>query len=347
MKVLHLLTSNKYGGAENVACQIIRIFDGDPDYEMAYCSPEGEIRKKLQQHDVDFIPLAKFSISEIMKAVKQFSPNVIHAHDMRASLYATIAAPHVRLVSHIHNNSFDSRKVTVKALLYRIAACHANHIFWVSRSAYVGYYYHNKYERKSSVLYNVIDVEQIKRMVAEDQKDYDADIVFLGRLTYPKDPLRLISVLKDVIFALPDVKAIIVGTGEMDDEVRAAILKNNLENNITYAGFMSNPYKLLSQSKVMIMTSRWEGLPMCALEALSLGVPIVSTPTDGLKELIDNGDNGFLAYENKELVNRICELLVNREQRTCMSLNAQKKMQEMMNLGKYKDELAHVYTNMG
>ena len=84
---------------------------------------------------------------------------------------------------------------------------------------------------------------------------------------------------------------------------------------------------------------------MCALEALSLGIPIVSTPTDGLKELINDGDNGYLACENKDLVNRICELLENREKRIYMSLNAQKKMQEMMNLSKYKEELLHVYTN--
>lgn len=44
---------------------------------------------------------------------------------------------------------------------------------------------------------------------------------------------------------------------------------------------------------MMIMTSLWEGTPMCALEALAMGIPIVSTPVDGLCDLIENGKNGF------------------------------------------------------
>ena len=47
MRVLHVLASNKYSGAENVACQIIKMFDGE--VEMAYCSPDGEIAKSLHE----------------------------------------------------------------------------------------------------------------------------------------------------------------------------------------------------------------------------------------------------------------------------------------------------------
>ena len=49
---------------------------------------------------------------------------------------------------------------------------------------------------------------------------------------------------------------------------------------------MSNPLRLLECSKVMIMTSKYEGLPMTVLEAMALGVPLVSTPVDGLKDII-------------------------------------------------------------
>ncbi|MFR2721860.1 MAG: glycosyltransferase [Thomasclavelia ramosa] len=53
----------------------------------------------------------------------------------------------------------------------------------------------------------------------------------------------------------------------------------------------------MAKSKLMIMTSRTEGTPMSALESLTLGKPIVSTPTDGLNELITNNINGFLSND--------------------------------------------------
>ena len=51
MKVLHLLASNKYSGAENVVCQIINMFNGE--VEMAYCSPIGEIENSLKDKEIN------------------------------------------------------------------------------------------------------------------------------------------------------------------------------------------------------------------------------------------------------------------------------------------------------
>ena len=53
MKVLHLLASNKYSGAENVVCQIISMFKDE--VEMVYCSPNGEIENTLRDKKIKFI----------------------------------------------------------------------------------------------------------------------------------------------------------------------------------------------------------------------------------------------------------------------------------------------------
>ena len=69
MKVLHLLPTNRFSGAENVACQIIGLFSGNPDYEMAYCSPKGPIREEVEGRDIRFIGLESFSRKQIKKAI--------------------------------------------------------------------------------------------------------------------------------------------------------------------------------------------------------------------------------------------------------------------------------------
>ena len=55
MKILHILSSNKYSGAENVACQIIALFREEDD--VAYCSPDGQIADALKERNIKFIPL--------------------------------------------------------------------------------------------------------------------------------------------------------------------------------------------------------------------------------------------------------------------------------------------------
>ncbi|MDO4568696.1 MAG: glycosyltransferase family 4 protein [Clostridia bacterium] len=79
--------------------------------------------------------------------------------------------------------------------------------------------------------------------------------------------------------------------------------------------------KLLHDAQVMIMTSDHEGTPMVALEAMALGVPIVSTPTDGLKDLIDDGRTGFLADDDSVLAGRLIELSEDEQLRKACPLH--------------------------
>ncbi len=344
-KVLHLLSSNRYSGAENVVCQIAHMFRESEQYEVIYSSPDGPIRETLQERDVTYIPMKSISICEFVRVISECKPDIIHAHDMKASFLASIVCGKIPLISHIHNNSFDSRKITIKALLYIFAAYKARHIYWVSESAQRGYVFHRWYRNKSSVLYNIIDPQTLSLKAQEAECKDVYDVVFLGRMTYPKNPQRLVEVLGMVAAEYPQFKAAIIGTGEYEDEIKNLIAEKNLQPNVDYRGFMSNPYGILQQSKLMIMTSRWEGMPMCALEAFALGVPIVSTPTDGLRELVTTGVNGYLSEEDNELVKRVIEIISDEKLRAELSRNALIKAAVILDVDRYRNELLKQYEN--
>lgn len=343
MKVLHLLQSDRFSGAENVVCQIIGVFKDNPDIEMAYCSRDGQIRDALDERRIKFYPITNLKISEVKRVIREYQPDIIHAHDMRASFTAALCCGKIPLVSHIHNNSFGSRGLSVKSIAYVIAALKAKHIFWVSRSAYEGYLFKNLFKRKSSVLQNIIDIDNLYQKMNSDVDTYDYDIIYVGRLTYPKNPQRLIGVLKKVVEKLPDVKIGIIGTGDLESDVINLCNEFGMQNNVDFLGFQNNPYKMLFNSKVMIMTSRWEGTPMCALEAQSLGVPIVSTPTDGLVDMITDGENGFLSENDDVLAERLCRVVSDNELRLKISDSAKSKMQVMMDKKSYAESIAKVY----
>lgn len=345
MRVLHLLSSNRYSGAENVVCQIVHMFRNDKEYEMLYCSPDGPIREALKERDVAFVPLKATSLFEFRMVIRKTKPDIVHAHDMKASFLAALTCGKIPLISHIHNNSFESRKLTFKTFLYTFAACRARHIFWVSKAAYNGYALQNVFKNKSSILCNLIDPQQLIEKASSAECNDAYDIVFIGRMSYPKNPQRLIKVLSMVAEKLPSMKAAIIGSGEMDEEVKALIVEKNLQDNIDFKGFMSNPYGILKNSKVMIMTSRWEGMPMCALEATALGVPIVATPTDGLNELIINGKNGFLSNDDEKLVENICLIVSEQDRLKELCLNQLERSSEVNNAIDYEMKVEEVYKN--
>lgn len=343
MRVLHVLASNKYSGAENVVCQIISMFQNDADVEMVYCSPDGQIREALKERNITFIPLKEFNKKELKRVIKEQKPDVVHAHDMRAGFVTARACGNIPLISHIHNNAFDSRGVSLKSIAYMFAAKKAKHIFWVSQSSFDGYAFHRFFKKKSSVLYNVIDIDALYEKMKLDGNNYDYDVIYVGRLTPPKNPHRLMSVFKLLKEKKEDVKIAVVGTGELEDEIKTLAETYGLNDNVRFLGFQSNPLKMLHDSKVMIMTSRWEGTPMCALEAMALGVPIVSTPVDGLKDLVINGENGFLSDDDEKLADNVYSLISNCELHTKMRQRQKQKFNSLDDISKYKKKLKKVY----
>ncbi len=345
MKVLHLLQSNKFSGAENVVCQIIGMFKNEPDVEMVYCSTDGPIRDALKERNIKFIPLENFSVKEIKKVIKNEKPDIVHAHDMRASFAAARACGNVPLISHVHNNNFDSRGLSAKSIAYMFAAIKAKHIFWVSQSSFDGYAFHKLFGKKSTVLYNIIDIDALYRKMEMDANTYNYDAIYVGRLTYQKNPQRLMQVFAKVVKALPDAKIAVVGIGDLEEETKALCNELNLQNNVEFLGFQSNPLRMLHNAKVMVMTSRWEGTPMCALEAMALGVPIVSTPADGMNDLINNDENGFLSDDDDVLAEKTVEIITDRELYLGLSENTKKQSLEINDIDVYRESISKVYKN--
>lgn len=342
MRVLHVLYSRIYTGAEKVAAQIITAFDGKVD--MAYASLDSDsVWEILDSMGIKHYSFDELTPAQLGRIIKEYKPDVIHAHDMRASFVAALCCGKIPLVSHIHNNAYDSRGLSPKSIAYLIAGFKAKHILWVSNSSYEGYIFHKLFAKKSSVLYNIIDVARIYAMRDQDETQYDYDMIYVGRLTYQKDPQRLMGLSKLLQSRKPDIKIAVVGAGELDEEIRTLCWELKLQDNVHFLGFQSNPIKMVHDSKVMILTSRWEGTPMCALESMALGVPVVSTPTDGLVDLLDEGENGFLSEEDAVLANRVVQLATDDALREAMSRNAAQKAVKINDVETYKAAVAAWY----
>jgi len=292
---------------------------------------------------VTYLPVSTLVPGELSRIIREQKPDIIHAHDMRASFVSALCCGHIPLISHIHNNAYDSRGLSPKSIAYILAGLRAKHILWVSRSSYEGYFFHRLFAKKSSVLFNIIDLKQVWDKREQDPKEYHYDMIYIGRLTYQKNPQRLMQLCALAKQKKPDIRLAVVGTGELEEETKSLCSELGIAENVDFLGFQSNPMKMLSCSKCLILPSRWEGTPMCALEAMALGVPVVSTPTDGLVDLIDEGENGFLSEEDAVFADRVVQLATDSALRETMSRNAAEKAVKINDVQTYKNAMAAWY----
>lgn len=342
MKVMHVLSSRIYSGAEKVVCQIIKSFRGE--IEMVYCSPESDIvGQMLAEQGVTYLTMRDMSVSELSRVIREQKPDLIHAHDMRAGLFSALCCGKIPLVSHIHNNAYDARGLSPKTVGYLLAGFKAKHILWVSQSSFDGYAFHKLFTKKSSVLYNIIDTQQIFGKKAQDTNAYDFDMIYVGRLTFQKDPQRLMRLCARLKQDKPDLKVAIVGTGELEEEAKALCVSLGIADAVHFLGFQSNPIKMVADSKAMILTSRWEGTPMCALEAMALGTPVVSTPSDGMKDLLEDGVSGYLTDDDEQMAQDLLIIFADPEHRRYLAENAKRKFESINDADAYKQAILDCY----
>jgi len=308
-RILHILSTNTLSGAENVAADICMMFRDE--YEMAYCSLDGPIKDSLCDRGVNFIPLKKLNVLGLRECLKTFKPDIIHAHDIRASVYASFISFNIPVISHLHGNQKAMRKISIKSILYLISTFKVKTIIAVSDSCINDFVFKRIIKRKAVVIKNVIHLKRLEILMDKDEESYNFDFVFLGRLSYQKDPKRVALVASNVLKKCSFAKFGVIGDGELQKEMINVFEEQNVIDRVVFTGKLPYPYKALKSAKCLLMCSIYEGLPIAALEAMALGVPVVSTPVDGIKDLIINNQTGYLSNDNIELENHIIDLITN------------------------------------
>ncbi len=128
----------------------------------------------------------------------------------------------------------------------------------------------------------------------------------IGRFVTKKSPTSVIKAFKRVLDEYPDAKLAMVGTGPLEDDVKALVAQLKLEDHITlYGGLKAEQVKeLFAQARCFVQHSvtapdgDMEGTPVTILEAGSSGLAIVSTQHAGIKEAVVNGETGYLVPEH-------------------------------------------------
>lgn len=170
----------------------------------------------------------------------------------------------------------------------------------------------------------------IKNPYSEERKKV---IVNVGRIEGQKNQLLLIKSFEKIMDKFPDYKLIIYGEGSKKEELIKYINERKLNDRVVFAGQVDNIYDKIYDASLFVLSSDYEGMPNALIEAMCLGLPVISTdcPCGGPKMLIKDGVNGFLVPVNDENImsETISRILAHDKLRKELSINAS-KLKEMV-----------------
>lgn len=177
-------------------------------------------------------------------------------------------------------------------------------------------------ENKIDVIYSLVDDRRI-RNEKDKEIDYDAlcekygldkskkHFALIGRMTEQKDPLRYLELVKDANIKYDDIEFVLVGSGILDEKIDTFIKENGLVDNVKRISYVASTPELFRVLEGLVITSVYEGLAIVSIEAMSLGVPILSTDTGDLKIFIDKTDGGIIMEENSKDIDEFDKLYSN------------------------------------
>lgn len=342
--VLHILNTGSYSGAENVVITLIRGFrERGSDIRFIYVSLDGSIREVLRKNDVEFEPIEAMKVGELKRVIKKYKPDFIHAHDFTASITAALAAGRIPVISHIHNNTPWIKKLNLKTIAYGLSCFKYYKMLGVSPSVFDEFIFGKFFRKKEVIVSNPVYTERTRRLAGEAEETTGYDVVALGRLTEQKDPLRFVEIIKK-LSATHKISAVMIGDGELRGEIEAKIASDGLQDSITLAGFMENPYGILGNSRILCMTSVWEGYGLVAVEALALGKPVLATPVGGIPTILtEDGNEGKLCRSDEEFLGKLTELLDDESKYAEASAAARARADVLDNMDRYTAKLEEIY----
>jgi glycosyltransferase involved in cell wall biosynthesis len=201
--------------------------------------------------------------------------------------------------------------------------------------------YYKVKEDKIRVIRNGVDTHKFQpasdKRKAKEALGFNPDdiaVLSVGRLYARKGLFTLIESMPAVVRRFPRAKFIISGKGQSDEmkKLVSHATRLGMKDNIIFTGYFpdSKLPKLYQAADVFAFSTFYENLPFAVLEALSTGLPVVTTNVGGIPEMIESGRNGFLVqpFNAKELADRVLYYLEHPTEASEMALLARKTILE-------------------
>lgn len=370
-RILYIIPSLRKGGAEHLVLDICNALQRceNVSVKLITFSELNEYAFLTENINWEVIPASvslsvlgenRLNIEKLQKTIDQFRPDVIHTHLFEAEIVSrSCYYPQAKWFSHCHDNMMQFENFSLKTLftkykftnffekLYLIKQYKkngSNHFIAISKDteSYFKSVLPKPLKKDIHLLPNAIDFNKFYNH--DKTNTNNLKLITIGSLIDKKNQMFLIEVIKQLHYKNYMVKLDILGEGPNRNRIKKEVEKSKLNEYISLKGNINIVENYLWESAIYIHSAPHESFGLVILEAMAAGLPVVTLDGKGNRDIIEDGKNGFMIYEqNAELfADKIIELIENRKLYQQMSAYCV-EFARKYDIKEYMDRLVSLY----
>lgn len=302
-KKIVIITRNMVGdGAERVIAQLSNYFAAQGKQCSIITLNDDEVFYKLDPR-ISILPVGEKSGNRVLdkllryrqvrKMVRSLQPDLVLSMPEEIGVYVLLALLGTKIPVYVseRNNPWVMPDVKVTRMLRKLMYPTAKGLIFQTEMAKS--FFPESIRNKGVVLSNPVDARRIPDQYAAEREKV---VVAAGRLSAQKNMPLLLKAFAAFSPKHPEYKLRIFGEGELREELTELAESLNIAQKVEMPGRSTVLLEKMNPSAMFVLSSDYEGMPNVLLEAMCMGMPVISTdcPSGGPRELIENGANGLL-----------------------------------------------------
>lgn len=231
-------------------------------------------------------------IFQLRKRVKEINPDLVISFQTNQNALAVLATRgrNIPVIVSERGDPYQYNNIIAKLKTFVINRAEGG-VFQTHKAQE---YYGKGLQERSEVIYNPSTVKKIDRPIWSDRDD---EIAFVARFDIKQKRQDLmIKAFEKIHKSHPEMKLVFYGDGQEKEIIQQLVEEIGIQESVIFKGLVKNIPESIKKSKLFVLSSDFEGMPNALIEAMSLGLPCVSTDCSpgGAAELINTGVNGII-----------------------------------------------------
>lgn len=327
---MHVIDGLGVGGTETILYELVSgLVSSGFEVTVCYFNP-GPLVEKYSKLDITLIhipyttrvdPILFF---RLLKVIRSCKPQIVHTHLFKSDIHGLLASRLCGVpvsLTTLHSMN-DWAKSSFLGFVYGLVLRLADKVVVLSDE--IAEYF----IRQSNVptdrfvtIHNAIPIEKFTQQEGKGRETVREEFGipegsplfgFIARLAPPKDHEVFLYAAVKILLGRPDARFLIVGEGELKTSLIKKSMELGLEKSVIFTGFRKDIPEIFSALDVVVLASRFEGLPVVLMEAMASSRPIVATMARGIISVVTNEVNGLLVQQDDpEALAQACMRLLN------------------------------------
>jgi len=322
--IIHVTLLSKYFTNKDWHTTLVTGVQGENEGDMTYVAKQyGVDPVVIPELGREISPLNDLKVLVVfLRMFWKDRPDIVHTHQAKAGTVGRIAAKIAgvpRIYHTFHGNVFSGYFSPLKSKIFiiieRFLALLSTKIIAISEQQKSELLkYKITPERKIVVIPLGFDFSRLLPIDTEGslKKIYNippkqTTIGIIGRLTHIKNHRLFFDIVEKVLLKTKNVHFLVIGDGELGDELKQLSKDKGLESSVTFTGFISDLKMIYGSLDIVLLTSLNEGTPVSLLEAMACEKLVITTRVGGVVDFIRHGESGFIFdFSPQDFANVIC-----------------------------------------